>query len=381
MKNNCGPYACQLHHRHSINCIIPPYMRLKLISESKEDFQPIETVLKDFSIDEKLRSRRRAYTKLNTEHKRVLASEQLRKNEGDENLLFLTETLEHPKPERRVYSAGHTEDLPGKLIRKEGGELSDDQDVNNVYDAAGIIWDFYYSLFGRNSIDNKGLKMIQSVHYDQNYANAFWDGKQMAYGDGDGKIFASFTYDLDVTGHELTHGVIQYECDLEYRDQSGAINESLADVFGIMIKQRALNQDVKTSNWLIGENILIGDKYAIRSLKAPGTAYVNHPILGTDPQPSHMTKYQNDPNDDGGVHLNSGILNHAFYIASYDVGGFAWEKVGRVWYNVMCNPLLLKSNANFRDFKKATAKESLRLFGPRNTVTLAIRNAWKNVGV
>jgi len=282
---------------------------------------------------------------------------------------------------RSVYSAENHEELPGKLIRKEGGQPADDQDVNAVYDGAGATWDFYYSLYGRNSIDNKGLKIIQSVHYYKDYNNAFWDGKQMAYGDGDGKIFGSFTSDIDVIGHELTHGVIQYESDLEYKDQSGALNESLADIFGIMIKQKTLNQDVKTSSWLVGENIIIGKDYAIRSLKAPGTAYVNHPDLGTDPQPAHMSGYTDDPMDDGGVHLNSGILNHAFYLASYDVGGYAWEKVGRVWYNAMCNRKLVPADATFLDFKKATIKESTTLFGARNKVTKTIRNAWKSVGL
>src|SRR5450756_2049482 len=106
-----------------------------------------------------------------------------------------------------------------------------------------------------------------------------------------------------------------------------------------MIKQRFNNQDVKKSNWLIGERVMIGPKYALRSMKAPGTAYLNHPELGNDPQPATMDKYQNLPNtsagDWGGVHINSGITNFAFYVAAYNMGGYAWDKTGRIWYAVL----------------------------------------------
>ena len=294
---------------------------------------------------------------------------------------YICQEAPEPVPVREIYDAQQGETLPGQLVRKEEDAPLEDEDVNRVYEAAGFTWSFYYELFNRNSIDNQGMKLIQTVHFGQNYANAFWNGSQMVYGDGDGRIFNSFTTDIDVIGHELTHGVVQYETNLAYQDQSGALNESLADVFGIMIKQRALNQDVQTSDWLIGENILVGDAYAIRSLKAPGTAYVDHPQLGTDPQPASMSGYTDDPYDNGGVHLNSGIPNHAFYLAAYEIGGFAWEKVGKAWYEAMTNKALVPVNATFSQFREATLVASDNLFGSGNEVTKAIEQAWTEVGV
>lgn len=376
MKDHPRPESCKRNHIHSLQCIIPPYMRMKLIASAETELSVLKARLTCFSVDEELRGRRGTYAKLNHHQKQVLALQQL-----NDQVALSAIPAAQAAVSREVYSAENENDLPGKLIRTEGAKVTGDIDVDKVYDSAGATWDFYYSLFGRNSIDNAGMKLIQTVHYRKAYENAFWDGKQMVYGDGDGEIFASFTSDIDVTGHELTHGVVQYECNLDYYGQSGALNESLADVFGIMIKQKALNQDVKSSDWLIGENILVGDQYAIRSLKAPGTAYVDHPDLGTDPQPAHMSGYTDDPNDNGGVHLNSGIPSHAFYLAAFDVGGYAWEKVGRVWYQAMCDKKLVPVNATFAAFKQATLNISSTLYGAKDTVTLAIENGWKNVGI
>lgn len=364
-----------------MQCIIPPYMSLKLISSDNKSSHFLKANLGNFSIDEEIRGRRQLFGKISHSQKTMLANEQFQSEGSPLTLISGDAGALAPTVHREVYDARHKPVQPGTLVRKEGGAPVVDAAVNNVYDYAGATWDFYYSLFGRNSIDNAGMKLIQTVHYRKNYQNAFWDGKQMVYGDGDGEIFSSFTSDIDIAGHELTHGVVQYECNLAYQDQSGALNESLADVFGMMIKQKFLKQDVKTSNWLIGENTLIGSEYAIRSLKAPGTAYVNHPVLGTDPQPDNMNGYTDDPNDNGGVHLNSGITNHAFYLAAYNVGGFSWEKVGLVWYKAMCNRSKVPINATFDDFKEATIIESTALFGAANKVTLAIKDAWKSVGL
>ena len=211
-----------------------------------------------------------------------------------------------------------------------------------------------------------------------------WDGSEMVYGDGDGKIFGDFTADPDIIGHELTHGVTQYEANLDYHNQSGALNESLSDVFGIMVKQRMLNQDVTQSNWVIGESVLIGKEYALRSMKAPGTGYVNHPDLGTDPQPATMDKFVKLPDtqrgDWGGVHYNSGITNYAFYVAAADIGGFAWEKAGKIWYDAMTDDAL-KNDAKFADFKKLTILHAIKLFGSGSKEHKAVINGWKTAKV
>jgi Zn-dependent metalloprotease len=259
-------------------------------------------------------------------------------------------------------------------------KLPADKDAKNVIKAGDATWHFYYDLFGRNSIDNLGMTIQQYIHYDKKYDNAFWDGRRMIYGDGDGKIFGSFTGDIDIIGHELTHGVTQYEINLDYHVQAGALNESFSDIFGIMIKQRALNQDVKQSDWLIGENVLLGEQYALRSMKAPGTAYKNHPELGDDPQPATMDHFVKLPDtsagDWGGVHYNSGIPNFAFYVAAYNMGGFAWEKAGKIWYGALTDKTNLKPNATFSDVRKATLKIAGDLFGKKSPEVQAVKDGW-----
>ena len=214
--------------------------------------------------------------------------------------------------------------------------------------------------------------------------NAYWDGRRMVYGDGDGSVFTSFTSDIDVIGHELTHGVTENEANLDYENQSGAMNESFSDIFGIMIKQRYNNQDVKKSNWLIGEKVMIGPKYALRSMKAPGTAYINHPELGDDPQPATMDKYQNLPDtssgDWGGVHINSGIPNFAFYVAAFNMGGYAWEKAGRIWYAVLTDNNLAQ-NAKFADVKNLTIVHAEKLFGNNSPEVKAVKQGWSEAKV
>lgn len=355
------------NHRLPIQCIVPPYIISKLLSENEGSFDFFRTGVSKLTLDEQIRARRSVFTRFSKRAQQIVSKG--------------SRQAAPPSVRREVYSAEHRESLPGMLVRAEGDPPVEDPDANNVYEAAGATWDFYYSMFGRNSIDNEGLKIIQTIHYGVEYDNAFWDGQQMIFGDGDGQIFGSFTSDPDIIGHELTHGVIQYECNLVYRDESGALNESLADVFGILIKQKVLNQMVDDSDWLIGENVLLGDQYALRSFKAPGTAYVNHPQLGTDPQPAHMDQYTDDPYDNGGVHLNSGITNHAFYLAAMEIGGYAWKKTGQIWYAALCDNTLIAENATFADFRNATIVHAGKLFPNEPHIQQAVSKAWEAVGI
>ena len=278
--------------------------------------------------------------------------------------------------------------LPGVIVRQEGDPPSDDPAVNEAYDGAGETYDLFQEAYGRNSIDDQGLPLDSSVHYGQGYDNAFWNGQQMVYGDGDEdlpegeRLFNRFTIAMEIIGHELTHGITQYEADLVYRDQPGALNESFSDVFGALMKQWALKQTADQASWLIGEGLFTAnvDGVAIRSMKDPGSAY-NDPVLGHDTQPGHMDQYQDLPNwyDNGGVHINSGIPNHAFYFIATEIGGYAWEKAGEIWYLTLKDRLRRRSD--FQDAADMTFQVAGELFGDGSSEQRAVSNGWARVGV
>jgi Zn-dependent metalloprotease len=281
---------------------------------------------------------------------------------------------------RTVYDAGHATRLPGVLVRGEGDPESADVAVNEAYDGAGTTYDLYFDVYGRNSIDGRGMRLDATVHYGVQYDNAFWDGAQMVYGDGDEELFERFTKAIDVIGHELTHGVTENEAALVYHDQPGALNESFSDVFGSLVKQRERGQSAGDADWIIGEGLFTAKVRGVglRSLKAPGTAY-SDPILGNDPQPSHMSGYDASPEDNGGVHVNSGIPNHAFYLAAVAIGGLAWEKAGRIWYVALTERL--RSQSDFPAAAKATEAVAGELFGTGGLEQAAVRDAWRQVGL
>ncbi|AOM39323.1 M4 family metallopeptidase [Xenorhabdus hominickii] len=292
------------------------------------------------------------------------------------------EATNDDKLNRTIYDARNKEEFPGeKLSRSEG--MSEDTDiyVNEAYDYLGKTHEFYKKIFGRNSLDNYGLKLVATVHYGKNYLNAFWSRKQMVFGDGDGQYFNRFTSSIDVIAHELTHGVIESEAKLHYAYQSGALNESIADVFGIMVKQYFDNQKADESNWLLGEGLL-GPKLnpdnkpdlALRNFIHPGTAFPG------DRQVGHMDKYEKLPFtiDNGGVHIFSGIPNRAFYLVAIELGGYAWERAGKIWYETLLDEQL-SSDADFEDFAKLTVENAEKLFD--NQISNIVSNCWKKVGI
>ncbi|WP_433359201.1 M4 family metallopeptidase [Streptosporangium sp. CA-115845] len=291
---------------------------------------------------------------------------------------------------RTVYDAEHGGDfdLPGKKRRGEGEPPFGDAAVDDAYDGAGATYDFYRTVFGRDSIDGRGLEIVSSVHYGNDYDNAAWIGFQMIYGDGSGQIFTkgSLTKAVDIVAHELTHGITQFTAHLVYSKQPGALNESFSDVFGSLVKQYGRRQNAEQADWLIGEGIL-GSALrgtALRSLKAPGTAW-STPTGGRDRQPAHMRDYLDLPddgnpsNDHGGVHLNSGIPNHAFYLAATAIGGNAWERAGRIWYVTLTERL--RPRSNFRQAAEATVEVAGELFGADGDEQRKVRAAWQQVGV
>jgi Zn-dependent metalloprotease len=292
----------------------------------------------------------------------------------------LREAIPAP-PDRAVYDAEHLETLPGTLIRKEGEEASGDVSVDEAYDGLGHTHRLFAEVFGRNSIDGAGLPLSATVHFGRLYDNAFWDGQQMVFGDGDGEVFRRFTCSLSVIGHELAHGVTQFSADLAYRNQAGAINESLSDVFGALVEQFVRRQTSTEASWLIGEGLFTDqvEGTALRSMKAPGTAY-DDDILGKDPQPDSMDSYVRTSADNGGVHINSGIPNRAFHLVATALGGNAWEAPGRIWYDTLSGGVL-KPNATFSAFAAATAASAREIFGAASREHDAVRMAWDTVKV
>ncbi len=245
----------------------------------------------------------------------------------------------------------------------------------------GSDYALYWEAFQRHSLDDRGMALLATVHYGEDYENAFWDGRQMVFGDGDGELFNRFTIALDIIAHELTHGVIQHEAALVYADQAGALNESLADVFGSLVKQHRLGQDVESADWLIGAGLFTDrvEGQALRSMAAPGTAY-DDPLLGRDPQPGHMRDFVETQDDNGGVHINSGIPNRAFHHVAMALGGHAWEEAGQVWYDTLVDERLAR-NSDFAAFAKLTLDNAGRRFGTDGEVRRAVHEAWRAVGV
>jgi len=341
--------------RVSLYCILPPHI-LRKIAEHGDDEQR-HWALHSLGLSERFRGQRDVLGEIG-----------------------FTAAVPAGEKRRTVYDARHAENLPGMLTRGEGDPKSKDPSVNEAYDGAGATYDFYHKTYERNSIDDRGLRLDSTVHYGSNYDNAFWDGKQMVYGDGDGKLFNRFTVALDVIGHELTHGVTQYEAGLVYKDQAGALNESMSDVFGSLVKQYKKKQKADKADWLIGKGLLAAKVkgVALRSMKAPGTAY-NDPVLGKDPQPAHMKDYQKMTDDNGGVHINSGIPNHAFYLAAMEIGGYAWEKAGRIWYVTLRDRL--RSNANFQQAADLMYRVGGDLYGKGSREQKAVQAGWKGVGI
>ena len=283
--------------------------------------------------------------------------------------------------QRTISDCHNTQNLPGDVVRLEGAPPTGDLAVDEAYDGLGATYDLYWEAYDRNSIDDDGLPLDATVHFGQEYDNAFWNGERMVFGDGDEELFNRFTISLDVIGHELTHGVTEDEAQLIYLFQPGALNESISDVFGSLVKQRTLDQTAAQADWLIGAGLFTANVHgvALRSMKAPGTAY-DDPVLGKDPQPAHMNDYVRTFADNGGVHINSGIPNHAFYLVATLIGGYAWEKAGRIWYETLRDSRL-RPNTGFKRFAGITLATAQRLYGTTGLEQQAVRDGWSQVGI
>jgi Zn-dependent metalloprotease len=284
-------------------------------------------------------------------------------------------------PNRTISDAEGAEALPGRVVRSEGDDPTGDPAVDEAYDGLGATFALFSEVYDRDSIDGDGLPLDATVHYGEGYDNAFWDGRRMVFGDGDGEVFQRFTRSLSVIGHELAHGLTQYTADLVYEGQSGALNESISDVFGALVEQHAAGQTAEQASWLIGEGLFTEavQGRALRSMREPGTAY-DDDVLGRDPQPGHMDDYVETSDDNGGVHINSGIPNRAFVLVADALGGSAWERAGRIWLDAVTSGTL-ETTADFAQFALATVEAAIARYGDGSEEERAVRDGWAGVGL
>ena len=343
--------------RCSIACIIPPVLLEELARRGSAEVR--DAALRTLSLDATLRLAR--------VHNSLVRA--------PVNRTSVRQSATAGRPQRSIFDC-HGLEPPSdpELVRAEGDPASEDVAVNEAYDGLGDTYGFFWEQYRRDSIDDQGMPLHGWVHYGRDYDNAFWDGEQMVFGDG--KMFDRFTKSLDVIGHELTHGVTEHEAGLQYLNQSGALNESVSDVFGSLVKQFRLGQDAADADWLIGADLVKPGfpGRALRSMIEPGTAWDG------DNQPSHMDGYVQTMSDSGGVHTNSGIPNKAFAELALSLGGPAWEKAGRIWYETLRDPQV-RANATFREFAGRTASLARQLYGAGSGEANAVEACWSGVGI
>jgi Zn-dependent metalloprotease len=276
-------------------------------------------------------------------------------------------------PSVLVFDCGHGTTLPGTLIANPGA--SADLSAKRTFDETTALVNFYQVAFGRNSLDGAGMTLLSSIHFSVSYNNAFWNGSQMTYGDGDGNIFIDFTNSNDVIAHELSHGLTQFTAGLAYTNQAGGLNESMSDVFGSMFRQWRASQTVSTADWLIGKEIMGPGATArgftcLRDMANPAAGHC------LAPQPTHFSQYQNgmDPHD------SSGIPNFAFYKAAKAIGGKSWETAGKIWFQALTG-FAPNPNMKMKVFANRTRSLAGTLFPTDPAIKKAVDKAWKDVGL
>jgi Zn-dependent metalloprotease len=296
---------------------------------------------------------------------------------------------------RKVYDANNTFTAPGTLRWQETSPwfvwLTLDAAEKGAATGTGHTYNFFWNAFGRDSYDGAGGQLKSTVHYGNNHNNAYWDSslKQMKYGDGDGVKFSAFSLSLDVTAHELTHGLTDATADLIYSGESGALNEAMSDIFAECTE----NFVNGAPDWKIGEDIytpgVAGD--ALRYMYDPvlDDAQITHPDL------KHSRDYYPDRYtggaDFGGVHINSGIANLAFYLLTVGgthprgkttvaVPGIGITKAQKIFYRALT--VYMDPDDTFADARAKTIKAAADLYGGScSAEAKAVKKAWRAVGV
>jgi len=275
-----------------------------------------------------------------------------------------------------TYNGSNRTTLPGTLLSSTDTLLNSTSEAAAV-DAhyyAGKTYDYYKTVFGRNSFDGNGAALKSTVHYSRSYNNAFWNGTQMVYGDGDGTTFTYLSGGLDVVAHELTHAVTERSSNLIYQNESGALNEAISDIFGTVIEFYNNNNP----DYEIGEDIytpgIAGD--SLRSMSDP-TKYGD---------PDHYSKRYTGTSDNGGVHTNSSIINKAAYLIAVggthygvSVTGIGNDKLAKIFYRA--NTVYLTSSATFSQARAAFVQSAADLYGASSAEVSTVNNAFDAVGV
>lgn len=279
--------------------------------------------------------------------------------------------------DRKIYDAENRRSLPGKRARFEGDAATGDVTIDNAYQYHGEVRRFLKEVAKRDSLDGNGMNLIGTCHYGRGYNNAFWNGRQMTYGDGDGKIFSTFVL-RGVVGHEMAHGWTDHTSDLEYYGQSGALNEHLSDVVGCLTEMYVDGIAAADYHWLVGPGLWADgvNGRALRDMLNPGTAY-DDPKVGKDPQPAHMDDLYTGWGDNGGVHINSGIPNKVFATFAIAVGGNAWEAPFDIWMAAGFGDEISRK-AKFQEFADLTLKHCRALHPDLES---KLREAWAVVGI
>jgi Zn-dependent metalloprotease len=311
-----------------------------------------------------------------------------------------TVTLNTFETDGTFYLEDHTRKLGTFDYRRSMSRTYRITDADNTWDAtaqkaavdahygSAMVYDYYLTKHDRRGIDGSGgpgyfqsidgtTPLITSlVHYGRSYDNAFWDGYSMTYGDGNG-VDSGPLVTLDITAHEMTHGVTERSSNLGGYGEPGALNESWSDVFGAMVERHAHGESANT--WMLGEDCI--------TPAIPGDAmrYMNEPQQAGDPD--HYSLRQTSGEDDGGVHTNSTIASHAFYLLAKggkhrlggEMTGIGADDAAKIWYKA--NTTYMTSNTNFTAARKATLSAASALFGATSTQYYAVSHAWALVGV
>ncbi|MED0664995.1 M4 family metallopeptidase [Pseudobacillus badius] len=275
-----------------------------------------------------------------------------------------------------THDAANRSSIPGTLWS------SADNVLTSTYEAAAVdahhyaakTYDYYKEKFNRNSYDDRGAALKSTVHYGSKYNNAFWNGSQMVYGDGDGSTFIPLSGALDVVAHELTHAVTDNSSDLIYQNESGALNEAMSDIFGTLVEFYANNNP----DYEIGEDIYTPGvaNDALRSMSDPTK----------NGDPDHYSKRYTGTGDNGGVHTNSGIINKAAYLLakggthySITVPGIGNEKVGKIYYRA--NTVYLTASSTFSQARAALVQSAADLYGASSPEVNAVNKSFDAVGI